>query len=85
MQLVSEVSIDGVKFTLNSIYENEIMDLEVVYKRLNFENIIKYMTKPRNVAYLKAKYFLLICENISNFMEKTSEEVIDILHTKYCM
>lgn len=85
MQLVSEISIDF-KCALKDLYEKEIMDLKVIYKRINFENIMKYrMRKPQNVAFLKAKYYLLICENnISNLLEKPSEEVIKILHTKYC-
>jgi len=59
--------------------------VEVLFKRINFESIMQYcMTKPRQVAYLKAKLYLLIQENISNFMEKTSEEMIVILHRKYC-
>jgi len=83
-KLMSEVLNVDFQCAVENLYKKETIDLEVLFKRINFVNIMQYsMTKPLTVAYLKAKYYLLI-HDLPNFMQKTSEEVIVILHTKYC-
>jgi len=42
------------------------------------------MKLPRTKAWMKAKYFLLVKENISEHENKSAEVIITILHKQYC-
>jgi len=71
---------DGIRLE----HKNLIEKSEDLVKRINFENVVQTMSSPRTIAWLKAKYFILVNENIEKFKEKTSEQIISILHDKYC-
>jgi len=73
-----------IKASIRSEYSKLIHQSENLFKRINFENVVQTMTNRRTIAWLKAKYYILVSENIENFKEKTSEEIILILHDKYC-
>jgi len=42
------------------------------------------MKRPRTVAWLKAKYYLLVNENISEHESKTAEVIITMLYEECC-
>jgi len=83
--LMLEIS-NNEESALQSLFENEVIDSTILFRRINFENIMQYrMSKPRSIAYLKAKYFLLVNENVQNFTDKPAEEIITFLYDKYCL
>jgi len=70
--------------SLKSKYKKEIQEAKVLFKRINFSNVLVNMKIPRTIAWLKAKYYLLVNGNISEHGNKTSEEIITLLHEVYC-
>jgi len=69
---------------IKNFYESMIIcDSEKLFKGINFENVIITMAHPRTIAWCKAKYYFLVSENVENFKEKSSEEIVDILHGVY--
>jgi len=73
-----------IKDIIRSEHYELIHQSESLFKRINFKNVLQTMSKPRTVAWLKAKLHILVNENIENFKEKSLEEIITILHGKYC-
>jgi len=55
-----------------------------MFQRINFTNVLATMKIPRTIGWIKTKYFLLVKENISEYENKTSEDIISILHEQYC-
>jgi len=70
---------DQMKTEYKSLFQNA----EHLFRRVNFENVLLTMSKPQSKAYLKAKYFLLVNENVPKSFKKNTEEIIMILHDKY--
>jgi len=64
-------------------YKNLFQIAENLFSRVNFENVLLTMQKPRTTAYLKAKYYILIKESLPKTFKKKTEEIIMILHDKY--
>jgi len=78
-------NVDDLKIIFQNLYEKDITYCEkYIFQRINFQNVQQSMSNPRTICWLKAKYFLLVGENITKFEEKTSEQIIALLHTKYC-
>jgi len=65
-------------------FKNAIQESKTLFKRINFENVILCMKKTRTVPWMKAKFYLLVKENISEYNNKSAEEIITILHEEYC-
>jgi len=72
------------KACLKQLYEREIPDCGNLFTRINFKNVVKEISRRRTIAWLKAKYFLLIHESLEDVHEKTSEQIITLLHEKFC-
>jgi len=71
---------DKIKTEYKSLFQNA----EHLLSRIKFENVLLTMTKPRTMGYLKAKYYLLVYENVpKSFKKNTSEKLIMMLHNKY--
>jgi len=82
--IISVLPNGDIKDGIRSEYSELIQQSESLFKRINFENVVQTMVNRRTVAWLKTKYYILVSENIENFKEKTSEEIISMLHDKYC-
>jgi len=72
------------KEEIKSQYKKEIKGAKSMFQRINFTNVVESMKRPRTISWMKTKYFLLVKENISEYENKTSEDIISILHEQYC-
>jgi len=73
-----------IKASIRLEHTEIIEQSENLFKRINFENVVKTMSNARTVSWLKTKYYILVNENVENFEEKNSEEIISMMHDKYC-
>jgi len=81
-EILPELTNSNLQEEIKSKYKKEIKEAKSMFKRINFTNIT--MKRPRTVAWMKSKYFLLVNENVSEYNNKTSEEIITMLHKQYC-
>jgi len=82
--IISVLPKADINASIRSEQSELIQQCENLFKRINFENVNKTMTNHRTISWLKTKYYILVSENIEKFKDKTSEEIISILHDKYC-
>jgi len=75
---------DNLREKIKSQYKSSIHEANNLSQRINFTNVLLSMKTPRTKAWLKAKYYLLVKENISEYNNKSAEEIITILHEEYC-
>jgi len=91
-EITSELNCD-VKERIQRIkmkYKTLMQQSEDLFRRINFESVLKTMRQIRSVAWLKSKYYLMVNESMvnesmPNFIEETkTEDIINVLYNKYC-
>jgi len=82
--IITELPNGDLKCSIESEYKNLIQESECLFKRIDFENVLNSMSSKRTIAWLKSKFYLLVNKNISDYVNKTAEEMISILHDQYC-
>jgi len=78
--MLPELTNGNFKEETKSKYKKEIKEAKSMFQRINFTNVVESMKRPRTISWMKTKYFLLVKE----YENKTSEDIISILHEQYC-